>query len=261
MTTQASRILIIDDEPYTVRLIMDILRDCGFDLLSSTNGAEGVILAQARLPDLILLDIVMRGMNGFEVCRELKANTLTREIPVIFLSALADTEKKLRGFNVGGMDYITKPFDPREVLARITTHLHTHSLLEEMRQRLGQYEGKNTDHIPVNATLELVYQARDKLLTQLQNPPSLDELARTLGTNRTKLAQAFRARLGLSVFAYLRRQRLIRASHLLRETQFTIKQIAAQVGYRNSRDFSVAFKTYFSVTPSEYRHSPPFNNG
>lgn len=252
--SQPSRILIIDDEPYTVRLIMDILRDCGFELLSSTNGAEGLVLAQARRPDLILLDIIMRGMDGFEVCRQLKADPLTREIPVVFLSAMNDTEQKLRGFNVGGMDYITKPFEPREVLARITTHLHMRNLIEEMRERLDHYEGKADAHIP-NPLLELVYQARDQLLANLQNPPSLDQLARNLGTNRTKLGQAFRARLGLSVFGYLRRQRLISASHLLRETPLTIKQIAARVGYRNSRDFAVAFKAYFSVTPSEYRNN------
>ena len=129
-------ILIVDDTETNVRLLSHVLRQAGFNIIVAFNGADAMELATKRTPDLILLDIMMPEMDGFEVCARLKADEPLSEIPVIFLSALSDTTDKIEGFNAGGVDYITKPFQKDEVLARIQTHLYLRKLQRERNERI-----------------------------------------------------------------------------------------------------------------------------
>jgi DNA-binding response OmpR family regulator len=96
-----------------------------------------------RNPHLILLDVMMPGMNGFEVCRRLKENTKTQDIPVIFMTALSDTDDKIKGFQLGAVDYVTKPFEPEEVLSRIRTHLTLYCLQQQVQTRNVELETQN----------------------------------------------------------------------------------------------------------------------
>ncbi|WP_295437879.1 response regulator [uncultured Thiodictyon sp.] len=121
--TDDGTVLVIDDEPDNLRLALEMLRGQGLEMVSARDGAAGVHIATRLRPDLILLDIRMPGLDGFEVCGLLKANPVTREIPVIFLTALDQIEDKARGFALGGVDYVTKPFDARELLLRVASHL------------------------------------------------------------------------------------------------------------------------------------------
>ena len=116
-------ILIVDDIPANVGVLLDHLGQYGFRVLVAESGASALKQVKHARPDLILLDVMMPGMDGFETCRRLKADAATREIPVIFMTALSDTVDKVRGFGAGAVDYVTKPFQHEEVLARITTHL------------------------------------------------------------------------------------------------------------------------------------------
>lgn len=116
-------VLIIDDEQTNLGIMIDTLQSAGFTAITARNGEMGLKRALFARPDLILLDVMMPGMDGFETCRQLKAHEHTRDIPVIFMTALADTKHKLQGFDAGGVDYITKPFEEQEVLVRIHTHL------------------------------------------------------------------------------------------------------------------------------------------
>ena len=116
-------VLIIDDSSVNVMMLSGILKKEGFRTLSSSTGPEGRTLAQTNPVDLILLDIVMPGENGFETCRFLKEDSLTAHIPVIFISALEDVENKVKGLTIGGVDYISKPFEKAEVLARTRLHI------------------------------------------------------------------------------------------------------------------------------------------
>jgi phosphoserine phosphatase RsbU/P len=132
-------LLVVDDKPANLRLLTSMLMERGFKVRSAINGALALRAAQATLPDLILLDITMPGMSGYEVCEQLKADARTRGVPVIFISALGETMDKVRAFSIGGVDYITKPFQLEEVLARVETHLHLRRLqrrLEETNARL-----------------------------------------------------------------------------------------------------------------------------
>lgn len=116
-------ILVVDDTLANLRLLTDILRDAGYKLRLARSGKLALQAARAIPPDLILLDINMPEMDGYEVCRRLKAEMDLKEIPIIFLSGLQDTVDKVKAFQAGGVDYITKPFEPEEVLARVNTHL------------------------------------------------------------------------------------------------------------------------------------------
>ena len=124
------KVLIVDDTPENIQVLMGTLKD-QYAIVAAINGEKALKMALAApQPELILLDIMMPGMDGFEVCRRLKADTATRDIPVIFLSALDDTSNKVKGFSVGAVDYISKPFQPEEVHVRVNTHL-TMSLLKQ----------------------------------------------------------------------------------------------------------------------------------
>jgi len=116
------RILIVDDTPANIRILQEILGD-KHEILFATSGREALDLIAQRPPDLILLDVMMPGMDGYEVCRKLKANPSTRNIPVIFITALDDEQDETRGLEVGGIDYITKPISPPIVRARVRNHL------------------------------------------------------------------------------------------------------------------------------------------
>lgn len=119
----AALILIVDDVEQNVAVISQILRNAGHSVMAAFSGETALRMVQKRKPDLILLDIMMPGMTGFETCNHLKASPATADIPVIFLSALTETDTKVKGFEVGGVDYITKPFQESEVLARVHVHL------------------------------------------------------------------------------------------------------------------------------------------
>lgn len=128
-------ILAVDDTPASLRLLTDILKTEGYEVRSAISGELALHAASIHAPELILLDISMPLMDGFEVCRRLKQNELTRDVPVIFVSAMTDTQEKLKGFELGAVDYVTKPFHREELLARVHTHLELNRLrhrLEEM---------------------------------------------------------------------------------------------------------------------------------
>lgn len=127
-------ILIVDDTPDNLRLLSQILTEHNYRVRVATSGQQALGSATLALPDLILLDIKMPGMDGFATCTALKTRRETRDIPVLFISALDDVTDKVRAFKVGGLDYITKPFQPEEVLARVETHLALHDLQRQLDQ-------------------------------------------------------------------------------------------------------------------------------
>ena len=141
--TQQTKILIVDDEPLNLKVLKQVLQD-SYRLCFAKNGIDALELIKQEKPSLILLDVMMPGMTGFEVCRQLKKQDETRTIPVIFVTALADEADESEGFAAGGVDYINKPISPALVRARVKTHLslvHVEDLKRthiELIQRLGR---------------------------------------------------------------------------------------------------------------------------
>lgn len=128
-------IVVVDDTPENLTVLRQILTEHGYRVRPALSGEIALKTIQAELPDLILLDIVMPDMDGYEVCKKLKSDKATRDIPVIFISALKEVDDKMRAFSHGGVDYISKPFQAEEVLARIHTHLTLYSLVNRLADK------------------------------------------------------------------------------------------------------------------------------
>ena len=146
---KAYTLLVVDDNPTNLKVMVDFLSHAGFRVLMARSGESGIQRARHGRPDLILIDVLMPGIDGFETCRRLKADSGTRDIPVIFMTALADITHKVQGFEAGAVDYITKPIQQQEVLARLTTHLRirdlTHNLEKKVSQRTAELSQMNQE--------------------------------------------------------------------------------------------------------------------
>ncbi len=127
-------IMVVDDLPENLHLLTDILQEKGFKIRAATSGRIALTAIKHQLPDLLLLDIRMPGMDGFEVCGKLKSDPATREIPIIFISAQHELRHKIKAFSLGGVDYLTKPFETEEVIARVKTHLTIGSLRQKLKE-------------------------------------------------------------------------------------------------------------------------------
>ena len=145
-------ILVVDDSPANLRLLSFMLTEQGYKVRSVVSGAMALTATRAAAPDLILLDITMPEMSGYQVCEQLKADECTKEIPIIFISALDQIEDKIQAFAAGGVDYVTKPFQFQEVLARVETHLALRDLQiqlqeanAELEQRLAELQARNEE--------------------------------------------------------------------------------------------------------------------
>ncbi|MGP0565777.1 MULTISPECIES: hybrid sensor histidine kinase/response regulator [unclassified Nitrospina] len=144
------KILIVDDTPANVDVLQKTLEVEGYNISVALSGEKALTIASRFMPDLILLDIMMEGMDGYETCRRLKADPQTAETPVIFISARTDIEDVVAGFKQGGVDYIIKPFKSGEVLARVKTHLQLHSLKKQREILIQELEKKNVDLVALN---------------------------------------------------------------------------------------------------------------
>ncbi len=139
-----SNILIVDDVPKNLQVVGTILRQQGYGVTAAMNGSEALEGLKQKAPDLILLDLMMPEMDGLEVCRRLKADMATAQIPVIFLTASNEMEHLVQGFESGAVDYVTKPFNPPELLARVRTHLelkHARERLRELNEEKNEFMG------------------------------------------------------------------------------------------------------------------------
>lgn len=133
-----SRILIVDDERQNIKLLTELLRD-KYKIMAAKNGEQALGAIEGNiLPDLILLDIMMPGIDGYEVCKRLKADDRTKDIPVIFVTGVSETEDAARGFRAGAVDFIQKPLNPVMVKARVELHVKMHKIMTELKEALSQ---------------------------------------------------------------------------------------------------------------------------
>ena len=155
-------ILLVDDNTTNLQVLHETLSGTGHKFLIAKNGESALAISRKAKPSLILLDIMMPGIDGFEVCRRLKADPETAAIPVIFLTALDDTKDKVKGFRLGAVDYVSKPFQAEEVIARVNTHL----TVNRLRERLA---GKNRELTSANDLLEERVRARTREMAELNH--------------------------------------------------------------------------------------------
>ena len=158
-------VLIVDDTPTNLEVLVDYLTDFGFDIFVATDGESALEQLDHFRPGLILLDVMMPGIDGFETCRRLKKSKQTKDIPVIFMTALSDTVDKLKGFDVGAVDYVTKPLQHEEVLARVTTHLTLRNLQKQLQETNDRLEYRVAER---TTELQEALEEIEKLKNRLQ---------------------------------------------------------------------------------------------
>ena len=145
MEEKLNEILIVDDNPENLKVLTTVLKEEGYKVRAARNGKQAISIVEIAEPDLMLLDINMPEMNGFSVCEQIKSDSKFSNLPIIFLSALDDTFNKVQGFEVGAVDYISKPFDAEEIKVRIKIHLQLRNSLIELSDLKAQLRRK--EHI------------------------------------------------------------------------------------------------------------------
>ncbi|WP_186024098.1 response regulator transcription factor [Burkholderia gladioli] len=246
------RVLIVDDNREDRMLLMDFLSQQRCRVYLASDGRDGYGKAQAVLPDLILMDITMPVCDGLTACHLLKADPATRAIPLIFLSAAGMPHERVAGLAAGAVDYVTKPFNFEEVRLRLGIHLRGKLVRQtadetEVEVALGTRSGANT------LDVALFRAARKLLLIRLDDTPVLVRLARAVGTNAHRLNLAFRRCVGMTVFDFLREERMKEARRLLSETALDVQTIASSLGYGTRSNFSTAFRKHFGFAPRALR--------
>ncbi len=242
-------VLLVDDSVSDLRLLLEMLALRDAKVSIALNGERGYQQAVQLIPRLIVLDVRMPGSSGFDICRRLKANPLTRGIPVIFLTAANDLEERLEGFAAGGVDYIGKPFEVHEVLARIGVHL-------VISAPAGNSTTTTTNGRPetYDSPDELLVSTAQRILKDaIADPPDLEELALLLRVNRRRLNDAFQTMCGQPVFGWFREERLRQAYFLVSQTATPFTTIAESLGYSTAANFSKAFRLRYDFAPGEVR--------
>lgn len=198
-------ILVIDDSTTNLGVVFEYLDNLGFELMIAQDGESGLKKAQYEQPDIILLDAVMPDLDGFEVCQRLKSQEITRNIPVIFMTGLRSVEDTVKGFEVGAVDYVTKPIRERELLARLVTHLSIRNLTQQLQQEVKERRraeqalieyGDQLEELVQQRTVELT-RANEQLQQQREQLRALTaRLAEVEETERRRLARELHDRVG-----------------------------------------------------------------
>lgn len=214
-------ILVVDDTPANLSSLTDYLKGQGYKTLIASTGAIALERAKYARPDLILLDVLMPGIDGFETCRRLKADAATRDIPVIFMTALTSTENKVKGFDAGGVDYVTKPIQHEEILARVSTHLRLRDLTKHLEAQAAEIQALNArlnaENIEVKAELRDAQRLADigKITTSLsheiRNPLSATKMNLQILSKSGQLSDDDRPHLELAL------QEVVRLEGMLSE--------------------------------------------
>jgi DNA-binding response OmpR family regulator len=272
LPSSSTDILLVDDSVVELRLLIDLMSGLKYRVSVAFDGDKGYQLAQLQMPSLILMDVSMPGVDGFAACRLLKANPATQKIPVIFLTASTSVEQRLEGFAAGAVDYVTKPFAEEELLARVAVHLNLAARLVAAEAPLASAAeltaatattatpGPHGTRTAQPASPDLRYMdavlvtAAQKILQEtLATPPSLDALARKLGSNRRRVNEAFDAVCGVPVFTWVREQRMAQAHFLVSTTDTPLVSISEHLGFSTQANFSKAFRDRFGCPPRALR--------
>ncbi|OCQ94327.1 hybrid sensor histidine kinase/response regulator [Oscillatoriales cyanobacterium USR001] len=230
-TSERSIILIVDDNQTNLDVLFDFLRNCNFKVLVALDGETAIEQLEYVRPDLILLDVMMPGIDGFETCRRLKTTPKTKEIPVIFMTALSDTVNKVKGFQVGAVDYITKPFQHEEVLSRIQTHLTLCSLQKKLQE-------KNEELATLNTNLEKLVEQKTKQLIEQQKTAIIGRLTQGMVHNLRSPLQVIQTSVDLieSKAAKLNDNSLFDYSKYINRSVAAINEIMETLMFKSIKD-------------------------
>jgi signal transduction histidine kinase/AraC-like DNA-binding protein/streptogramin lyase/ActR/RegA family two-component response regulator len=244
-------ILLIEDNADLRAFEREALRE-RFTILEAGNGVEGLALAKVHVPDLIICDIMLPGMDGLSVCRTLKAELETNHIPVILLSARGAAAQVREGLEAGADDYLVKPFDLLALELKIDNLIHVREMLKLRYSRSLLLE---PDEIVVDdKDGRFIEQLKELVMKHLPEPDfGVNEMALEVGTSVSVLYRKLRALTGMTVNDFMKNLRMKRAMQLLESGAYHINEVSLMVGYESTRHFSREFKKAFGKTPNEVR--------
>jgi signal transduction histidine kinase/DNA-binding response OmpR family regulator len=242
-------VLIIEDN-FELRRFITSLMSGKYQLIEAANGEEGLAMAMERIPDLVLTDLMMPLMNGYQVCTGLKTNEKTSHIPVVMLTAKSDTDSRIAGLETRADAYLSKPFDQRELLATVGNLIILRRQLQEKYSN-GNIWLTDTSTIPSMEKIFLnkIKQAVEAHLDDEQY--SVDQLSDEIGLSRTQLHRKLKALTGQGPGELIRVVRLQRAFELLKQKAGTVAEVGYMVGFSNPNSFSTSFSKHFGFAPSE----------
>jgi signal transduction histidine kinase/ligand-binding sensor domain-containing protein/DNA-binding response OmpR family regulator len=243
-------ILIVEDSSDVRLYLIDLLKS-DYELYEAANGKAGINLAKEKMPDLIISDVMMPEMDGIEFCSKIKSDFLTSHIPVIMLTAKASGESKIQGLETGADDYLTKPFNSKELFVRVKNLLEQRKLL---REKFSKEENPKPKTVTTNPLDEEFIQKA--LLLAEENLDNLnfdtESFAKEMFLSRMQLHRKLQAITGQTPGDFIRTFRLKSAAQLLQENRLSVTQIAFAVGYNSPSQFTRAFSKQFNCTPTEY---------
>lgn len=244
-------ILIIEDNPDVNQYLVTLLEPF-YCVESALNGKEGFAKALELIPDLIISDVMMPEMDGFELCKKVKANNLTATVPVILLTAKGADQYKLMGIHTGADDYISKPFDPDYLIEKVHKLLVSQAKLKKQYSKSIRLEPSD---IEIEASDEVfLKKCISTIEKNLQNDDfSADFLASELNISNSSLYRRLKALTNLSSAEFIRSIRIKRAAQLLQDKSKTVSEVAYEVGFNDLKNFRQVFQKQFNCTPSEYR--------
>ena len=245
-------VLIVEDNPDVRDFIKDALKE-NYHIEVAANGEQGLRKAEKVIPDLIISDIMMPKMDGYEMMRKLRVDEKTSHIPIILLTAKSDKDSKLQGLGLGADDYLTKPFDTDELIARIKNLVETRRMLQE---KFGS--GSDVLHRPAKSTLNsLDEQFLDRIMVVInehlsEEEFSIEEFGKDVGMSRSQIHRKLKALTGKSTSVYLRTVRLAKAKEMIEQKKGNISDICYAVGFSSPAYFSRCFRDEFGYAPSEH---------
>jgi len=249
-TTTQLLILVVEDHDNFRAYIRQSLEST-YRVAEAVNGEEGFSKALELKPDLVISDVTMPKMDGFELCEELRGNELTSHVPIILLTARASGESKLEGLETGADDYLTKPFESRELLIRIKNLIEQRQRLREKFSRAVIAEPKD---ITITSLDEMFLRRAIEIVEKHMSDVDFDveTFSREVGVSRTRLHRKLKALTDQSTTEFIRTLRLKRAAKLLAGQTGNVTDIAYEVGFNNLSYFIRSFKKLFNESPSAY---------
>ena len=246
----SSTLLIVEDNA-DMRNYMRESLESSYKIIEAENGEVGIQQSLKYSPDMIISDVMMPKMDGFQFCAEIKKDERTSHIPVILLTAKASGESKIEGLETGADDYVTKPFDNRELQVRIKNLIKQRRKLQEKFRK--EFTVSPRDITVTSIDEQLLQKAIDVVEKNISDP-NFDTvmMAKEAGISRTLLNTKLRALTGLPTGEFIRTLRLKRAAQLLQQGYGNVTQVAYDVGFQNLSYFAKAFREQFGQSPSHY---------
>jgi DNA-binding response OmpR family regulator len=259
------RVLLIVEDNEDIVMYLKSIFEKEYTVLDAENGMLGMIMAVENMPNIIISDIMMPEMDGFEFCRQLKSNVKTSHIPIIFLTAKTDIESKLKGLGLGATDYIYKPFLAEELKIKVNSlHQLQNNVLKFLSTKalennelkpdtiIQNFINQNTEN--TNLEEQFLQKLVDVVNSNYTNPSfDVEHFATELYLSPVQLRRKLKAVTSLTVVEFIRNYRLKKAEKLIRDKSSNISEVAYSVGFDSLSYFSRVFQEYYQQSPSEYR--------